>query len=133
MKNNNKLGLVVVAIALIIVGAMAKTMIQNAPENKATVMVKAQAADAQCTEYGTHRGIEISVCTLPSTPNKDTYVSVYGHGPWQVFALKAPPDPTQQTAAKATPAPTPVDAGAGSGSGSGQGSGKGSGSGSAKK
>lgn len=130
MKNDNKLVLVVVAFALIVVGAMAKTFIQNVPDSKATVMVKAQAPDAQCTEYGTHRGIEVSVCTLPSTPNKDTYVSVYGSGPWQVYQLK--PAPAQQTAAKATPA-APPDAGAGSGSGSGQGSGKGSGSGAAKK
>lgn len=125
----------VIGLALIFLGMDVHRFIEGTRESKATVMVKAQAADAECTEFGTNKGVEVALCTLPSTPNKDTYVSVYGHGPWQVFQLKAPPDPAQQTAAKATPAPTPApaDAGAGSGSGSGQGSGKGSGSGAAKK
>ena len=122
---------VIIAIAIAIAATMfGMHVVERVQESKATVMVRAQAADANCIEYGSHDGIDISVCTLPSSPSKDRYVSVYGSGPWQVFPLKAPPAPAAQTAAKA-PAPAPVDAGAGSGSG--QGSGKGSGSGSAKK
>jgi hypothetical protein len=114
---------IVIALALLFLGMDLHALIEGRSESKATVMVKAQAPDAVCTEYGSHAGIEVSVCTLPSTPNKETYVSVYGHGPWQVYPLRPATPVEKQTAAKASaPAPTPTptaDAGVGSGSGSG--------------
>lgn len=130
----NKLAIGTVGAGLVVAGMMISTIVARQPDSKATTMVKAQAPDAECVEYGTRKGVEVSICTLPSTPNKDAYVSVYGHGPWQAFALKSA-SAAQQTAAKPAPAPapTPADAGVGSDSGSGQGSGKGSGSGAAKK